>query len=379
MIAQASIASKINMFSRIIAQCRKELAQFRRDRVTVALAFLLPLGVMLIYGFAIRLEAQNLPLSIYDYDNSPLSRTYVARLFATNQFVPVESGDSPTATLDSGKAIASVVIPPDFSRNIKAEKSVDVQILVDGSDVNNARIAENSIRATTNFFLQSQQLQSSQPAVKADIRLWFNPGGQESLYIVPGAFALILWVFPSMLSAISIVREKELGTILQVYASDLKAWEWLFGKVLAYGFVAMAEAVVVMGVSALVFGLQLVTEPTPLIVGTILYVITSVSFGIFVGSRSNNQNSAVQGTAIAGFISSLLLSGFIYRIENFPLPLYLISNMIPARYYILITRDAFVRGTGWMGTWYAHLIIGAIALLLLFASTKIMSKMQLND
>jgi len=378
MIAQASIASKINMFSRIIAQCRKELAQFRRDRVTVALAFVLPLGAMLIYGFAIRLEAQNLPLSIYDYDNSPLSRTYVARLFATNQFVPAESPDSPTTPLDSGSAIASVVIPPDFSRTIKAEKSVEVQVLVDGSDVNNARIAENSIRATTNFFLQSE-LSSSQPAINAEVRLWFNPGEKESLYIVPGAFAVVFWVFPSMLSAITVVREKEQGTILQVYASDLTAYEWLFGKVLAYGFVAMAEAVVVMGVSALVFGLQLVTEPTPLIVGTILYVITSVSFGIFVGSRSNNQNSAVQGTAIAGFISSLLLSGFIYRIENFPLPLYLISNMIPARYYILITRDAFVRGTGWMGTWYAHLIIGAIALLLLFASTKIMSKMQLND
>ena len=366
------------MLSRIIAQCRKELAQFKRDRVTVALAFLLPLAAMLIYGFAIRLEAQNLPVSIYDYDNSPLSRSYVARLFATNQFVPVASGDSPTATLDSGNAIASVVIPPDFSSNIKAEKSVDVQVLVDGSDVNNARIAENSIRATTNFFIQTE-LSSSQPAVKADVRLWFNPGGKESLYVVPGAFAVVLWVFPSMLSAITVVREKEQGTILQVYASDLTAYEWLLGKVVAYVLVAIAEAIMVMGISTFVFGLRLATEPTPLIVGTILYVIASVSFGIFVGSRSNNQNAAVQGTAIAGFISALLLSGFIYRVENFPLPLYLISNILPAHYYLLITRDAFVRGTGWLGVWYAHFIIGAIALLLLFASTKIMSKMQLKD
>jgi ABC-2 type transport system permease protein len=366
------------MLSRIIAQCRKELAQFKRDRVTVALAFLLPLAAMLIYGFAIRLEAQNLPVSIYDYDNTPLSRSYVARLYATNQFVPVASGDSPTATLDSGSAIASVVIPPDFSRNIKAEKSVDVQVLVDGNDVNNARIAENSIRATTNFFIQTE-LSSSQPAVKADVRLWFNPGGKESLYVVPGAFAVVLWVFPSMLSAITVVREKEQGTILQVYASDLTAYEWLLGKVAAYVLVAIAEAILVMGISTFVFGLRLATEPTPLIVGTMLYVIASVSFGIFVGSRCNNQNAAVQGTAIAGFISALLLSGFIYRVENFPLPLYLISNILPAHYYLLITRDAFVRGTGWLGVWYAHFIIGAIALLLLFASTKIMSKMQLKD
>jgi len=368
------------ILSRMIAQCRKEIAQFKRDRVTVALAFILPLGMMLIYGFAIRLEAQNLPLSIHDYDNSPLSRSYVERLFATNQFVPVkDNGDFPTDSLDAGRAIASVVIPPDFSRQIKAEKTVDVQVLVDGSDVNNARIAQNSIRATTNFFIQTQQQQLSLPRVNAEIRLWFNPGGKESLYIVPGAFAVVLWVFPSMLSAIAVVREKEQGTILQVYASDLKAWEWLFGKVLAYVLVASGEAIMVMGIGTLLFGLRLATEPTPLLIGTLFYLIASVSFGIFIGSRSNNQNSAVQGTAIAGFLSAFLLSGFIYRIENFPLLLYWVSNIIPARYYLLITRDAFVRGTGWIGIWYAPLIIGAIAFLLLFGSTKMMSKMQLKD
>ncbi|AFZ44084.1 ABC-2 type transporter [Halothece sp. PCC 7418] len=366
------------MFSRMIAQCRKELAQFKRDRVTVALAFLLPLGMMLIYGFAIRLEAQNLPLSIHDYDNSPLSRSYVERLFATNQFVPIRhNGDAPHDSLDSDRAIASVVIPPDFSRQIKANKTVDVQVLVDGSDVNNARIAENSIRATTNFFIQTQQ--SSPPAINAEIRLWFNPGGKESLYIVPGSFAVVLWVFPSMLSAIAVVREKEQGTILQVYASDLKAWEWLFGKVLAYVLIATGEAILVMGIAALLFGIRLATEPTPLIIGTLFYLIASVSFGVFVGTRSNHQNSAVQGTAIAGFLSAFLLSGFIYRVENFPLLLSLISHIIPARYYLLITRDALVRGTGWIGVWYAPLMIGAIALLLLLGSTKIMSRMQLKD
>jgi ABC-2 type transport system permease protein len=215
--------------------------------------------------------------------------------------------------------------------------------------------------------------------VNAEIRLWFNPGGKESLYIVPGAFAVVLWVFPSMLSAIAVVREKEQGTILQVYASDLKAWEWLLGKVLAYVLVASGEAVLVMGIAALLFGLRFATEPTPLLIGTLFYLVASVSFGVFIGSRSSNQNSAVQGTAIAGFLSAFLLSGFIYRIDNFPLPLYLISQIIPARYYLLITRDAFVRGTGWIGVWYAPLIIGAIALLLLFGATKVMSKMQLKD
>jgi ABC-2 type transport system permease protein len=206
---------------RVLSQCIKELNQFRRDRLTVALAFILPLAVLLIYGYAIRLEAKNIPLSVQDFDNSFLSRTYVERLFATNQFIPtpLDSTD-PTAALDRGAAKATVVIPPNFSQRIKAHKPVTVQALVDGTDVNNARIIQNSLRATTQFFLRSSGLvpEERRSPITAQVRLWFNPGREESLYIVPGIFGVILWVFPSMLAGIAMVREKETGTIVQVYA-----------------------------------------------------------------------------------------------------------------------------------------------------------------
>ena len=189
---------------RILPQCLKELNQFRRDRLTVALAFLLPLAVLLIYGYAIRLEAQNIPLSIQDFDNSFLSRTYVERLFATHQFIPTPlDADGVEATIDRGTAKAAVVIPPDFSRKIKSHQSVTVQALVDGTDVNNARIIQNSLRVTTQFFLRTSNLlptAAAQSPIQTRIRLWFNPGRQESLYIVPGIFGVILWVFPSMLA-----------------------------------------------------------------------------------------------------------------------------------------------------------------------------------
>jgi ABC-2 type transport system permease protein len=365
---------------RILAQCLKELNQFRRDRLTVALALILPLGMLLIYGYAIRLETKNIPLSVQDFDHSPLSRSYVERLYATNQFVPAPTIiDSPTAAIDRGVAKAVVVIPPDFSRQIKSNQSVDVQVLVDGTDVNNARVIQNSIRATTNFFLQNNHLQPSNQKVITRTRLWFNPGRKESLYIVPGIYGVILWVFPSMLTAIAMVREKEQGTIIQVYASDLSAVEWLLGKGLAYLLVALAEALVVMGVSVILFGLRLQLEPIPLIVGTLTFLAASVSFGLLVGTRASNQTAAVQGTAIAGFLTAFLLSGFIYRIENIPFPLSLISNIIPARYYILVTRDAFVRGTGWAGVWYVPLIVGLIGFLIFMAATRNLKRMQLPD
>ncbi|MDK3155712.1 ABC transporter permease [Kamptonema cortianum] len=153
------------MSRRILSQCRKELAQFQRDRLTLALAFILPLMTLLIFGFAIRLEVQNIALAVRDYDNSPLSRAYIERLFATRQFQPVRTAElssiHPETIIDRGKAKALVLIPPDFSRQIQSGFPVDVQILVDGTDVNNARIIKNSLQATTQFFFKTNSLSNS--------------------------------------------------------------------------------------------------------------------------------------------------------------------------------------------------------------------------
>jgi ABC-2 type transport system permease protein len=365
---------------RILSQCIKELAQFRRDRLTVALALILPLGMLLIYGFAIRLEIKNIPLGVQDFDRSPLSRAYMERLYATNQFIPIPLRDSSMSeVMARGIAKAVVVIPPDFSREIKSHHPVSVQVLVDGTDVNNARVIENSIRGVTNFFLRDRHLQPIQQRVTAQVRLWFNPGRKEALYIIPGIYGVIFWVFPSMLAAIAMVREKEQGTIVQVYASNLKAGEWLLGKALAYLLVGLGETLVVMLAGSLVFGIRPIAEPTPLMVGTLTFLAAAVSFGLLVGVRASNQNAAVQGTAIAGFLTAFLLSGFIYPLKNIPFPLSLVSNVIPARYYIVLTRDAFVRGTGWMGVWYVPLVIGLIGLVLFWLAYGSIRKMQLPD
>ncbi|MFZ4639188.1 MAG: ABC transporter permease [Nodosilinea sp.] len=367
---------------RVWTQCGKELNQFRRDRLTLALAFILPLAVLLIYGYAIRLESKNIPLAIQDLDHSFLSRTYEERLFATGQFVPVAGTDfQPASPLDQGKARATVVIPPHFEEYIKAHKPVTLQALVDGTDVNNARVIQNSLQATTQFFLRSSGLvpEGRRSPFNLRLRLWFNPGRQESLYIVPGIFGVIFWVFPSMLAAICLVREKEQGTILQVYASDLTATEWLLGKHLAYVIIGLGEALVVIGAAMVLFGLRVRGDPTLLILGVGVYLAASVAFGLFVGARAGNQTGAVQGTAIVGFLTALLLSGFIYRLENIPFPLSLVSKLIPARYFIAITRDAFVRGTGWSGVWYAPLMIALIGALFFRLATRILSRMQFSD
>jgi ABC-2 type transport system permease protein len=365
--------------SRILSQCIKELAQFRRDRLTLALAFVLPVLTLLIFGFAIRLEAKDIPLVVQDFDRSNLSQRYTERLFATNQFTPVAwTGDAEQA-LDRSIAKAVVILPPDMSRRVAAGQSSTLQVLVDGTDANNARVIKNSIKATTQSFLQAEKLIPQTTAIATHTRLWFNPGRQESLYIVPGVYAVVLWIFPSLLAAIAMVREKEKGTILQVYASDLSATELILGKVLAYEIIGLGMAIGVMGLGALIFHLQFAGDPTPFLIGTPLYVGSSVMFGTMLGARTSNQNSAVQGVSLVGFLTALLLSGFIYPLSNIPFPLSLVSNIIPARYFITITRDAYVRGVGWAGVWFSLLMIVALGLLLFNVARKSLQRMQLSD
>ncbi|MBE9043576.1 ABC transporter permease [Pleurocapsales cyanobacterium LEGE 10410] len=361
-------------------QCVKELNQFRRDRLTVALAFVLPLATLLIFGFAIRLESQNIPLAVRDFDNSPLSRAYIERLYATNKFKPVAlSGKNPSSVLDRGEAKATVIIPPEFERRLQAGNPIQIQALIDGSDVANARVIQNSIKFTTRYFLVSAGLQSFPNWVDTEVRLWFNPGNQESLFIVPGVYAITLTLYPSLLMAIAMVRDKEESTIVQIYASNISAIEFLLGKSLAYTLIAIAEAIFLMGIGSLIWQLGFAGNPLPLLLGTPIFLLDSVFFGLLIGVITTAQSSAVQAVGTIKALASMLLTGFMYPLSNIPFPLDWLSFIVPARYYIDLTRDAFVRGTGWAGVWYvfpALIILGVIDLAIAWWGIR---RMQLPD
>jgi ABC-2 type transport system permease protein len=372
--------------NRIISQCIKELAQFRRDRLTVALAFILPFVALIIFGFAIRLEAKNIPLYVQDFDMTNTSRSYIERLFATNQFIPITTKNlpdsilnNPQAIIDRGVARVAIIIPPDFSSQIKSDLNTNIQVFVDGSDANNARVIKNSIQATTASFLQVSQLQTIDSKIVTRVHLWFNPGRKESLFIVPGLYGLILWIFPSLLSAIAMVREKVDGTIVQVYASTLSATEMILGKLLAYLLIGIIQAILIMVIGALIWHLTFAGNPTPLIIGTVIFLADAISFGLLIGTRAVDQIGAIQGVALVGFLTALLLSGLIYPLSNVPFPLSLVSNIVPARYYIEIGRDAYVRGTGWSGAWLGVLVLVLIGLLSLNLARNNLKRMQLPD
>ena len=350
------------MIRRIRNQLFKELEQFVRDRLGVALAFILPVIALLIIGYAIRLEAKNIALAVRDLDQTSFSRSYIERLYATNLFVPAQwQGERFPDAIDRGTAQVQVTIPPDFTAEVQAGKTGNLQVVIDGSDVINARVTRLAIQGTTLSVVQAQlgKLADS-VGVISQVRLWFNPGRQESLFIVPGSYGVILAIFPPLLIAIALVREKEQGTILQLYASSLSASELLLGKSLAYTLVGLGEALILFIVGFLLFQVRVIGDPTPLIIGTPIFIWVSVQLGLIIGIFTTTQSAAVQAIGTIKVLTAFLLAGFLFPLNTVPFPFSIASYLVPVRYYIELCRDVFVRGSGWFGTWH---LIGALLLL----------------
>jgi ABC-2 type transport system permease protein len=351
------------MIRRIRNQFFKELQQFQRDRLGVALAFILPVIALLIIGFAIRLEAKNIPLVVRDLDQTSLSRSYIERLYATNLFVPAKwEGNQFPDALDRGTAQVQVMIPSGFTADAVAGRTGNVQVVIDGSDTINARVIDLAIKGATLFVVQEQlgnrfSLLDDPLGIVAQVRLWFNPGRQESLFIVPGSYGVILAIFPPLLISIALVREKEQGTILQLYASSLSAFELLVGKSLAYVAVGLGEAVLLFIVGFLLFGVRFVGDPMPLVIGTPVFMLAGVQLGLIIGIFTTTQSAAVQAIGTIKVLTAFLLAGFLFPLNSVPFPFSIAAYLVPSRYYIELCRDVFVRGSGWFSTWYLILVM----------------------
>jgi len=337
---------------KLLAQANKEWMEFRRDRLSLSLAFLLPVFSLLLFSYGIRMQSSDIPIVVQDRDNSPLSREYTSRLFATNIFTPVHltDGKAPSQAIDTGDAKVAAIIPSGFADHILAHKKTALQVLVDGTDIANSQVVYNSIKAVNAHFLEKlgkKSFNGDGRIIVPETRYWFNPGRSEALFLVPGVFGVVLWMFPCLLSAVAASREKEQDTIVRVYAAKLSALDWLLGKALVYFAIGMCMAVIVIGLGCLLFHLAPAGNPIPFLVATPLFIFVSVCFGLMLGACANSQTTAVQATSTGGFFPCLLLSGFVYPIANIPFPLSLFSMIVPARYYIDLTRNTFVRGAGW--------------------------------
>jgi ABC-2 type transport system permease protein len=365
---------------RIFAQVKKELTQLWRDRLTLALALVLPVLLLLLLSKATSLTVKDIPVAVQDLDKTPMSRRYIETVGASLSFKvnALPPNISPERMLDQNMARAALIIPPQFEGDLQRLKSAEVQWLVDGTDANTANIMRGKAAAITQTFSAQIQPSAIQPAIKPQIRYWFNPGREDLKYFGPGVLAFGMAMFPPLLAALALSREGELKTILQVYVSSITAFEYLLGKVIAYTIVAWAEWIAGMLVLFFVFGLSLAGDPTPLLVTTFFYLLCTTCFGTMLGAAIPNQAAAIQAAQLGGFLTSFLLSGYLFPVQNIPQPLRSLSYIVPMRYYLDVIRDAFLRGGGWPGVWSAPIALFVLGAFFFWRAWSVMKEMQIK-
>jgi ABC-2 type transport system permease protein len=365
---------------RILAQTRKELTQIVRDWRTLTLALILPLILLILNGSAISLTVTNLPIIAVDYDSSPASREFLDAFRASLTFhivsFPVDR--RPVEAFASNAAHAAIIIPRHFGRDMARGVNSPVQLLLDASDANTARLVAGYAAQITQAYNRRIAGAALSEPIRTEIRLWYNPGRSSKKFYGPGIFVLGISMFPPLLASLAMAKEGEQKTILQVYVSNVPASEFLLGKILAFVMVALAEALLGLILLFTFFGLSLAGDPTPFIVATILYAFCVAAFGTMVGAAIPSQAAAMQAVALGGFLLVFLLSGLLFPVENIPAGLRWVSNFVWGKYYIEVVRDALLQGGGWPAVWYKVLIIGIIGLVFYALAWLSMRRMQLK-
>jgi drug efflux transport system permease protein len=364
---------------RIFAQARKELIQILRDKRALALALILPLTQLILMGTSISLDVKDMPLAVQDFDNSPASRQLIDafRGSITFQIIPSAVDQRPEASFLNNEARAVLIIPKRFGRDLARGVDTPVQVLVDASDANTARLIEGYASQITNAFNTANGGAAKPLPVQAAIRFWYNPGLSSMKFYGPGVFVLALSLFPPMLATLAMAREGEQLTILQVYVSSISAHEFLLGKILAFMVVAVVDSILLLLLLFTYFGLGIAGDPSPFLVATVLYAFCVAAFGTMIGVLIPNQAAAMQAVALGGFLLVFMLAGLIFPIQNIPVQIRWISNLVWGRYYIDIVRDFLLQGGGWPAVWWKVIVIGLLGGGFYFSAWGKLRRMQL--
>jgi drug efflux transport system permease protein len=365
---------------RILAQTRKELTQIIRDWRTLVLALVLPLILLILNGSAISLTVNNLPIIVQDFDDSSSSRQLIDAFRASLTFhvVSFPVNKKPEEAFSSNTAYAALTIPAHFGKDVVRGMNAPVQLLVDASDANTAKLVAGYAAQIVRAYNEQVAVTRLGP-VEPAIRLWYNPDRSSKKFYGPGIFVLGISMFPPLLASLSMAKEGEQKTILQVYVSNIPAHEFLLGKILAFMAVAIAECLLGLLLLFTYFGLRVAGDPTPFIVATVLYAFCVASFGTMIGAAIPHQAGAMQAVALGGFLLVFLLSGLLFPIENIPAGLRWISNIVWGRYYIEIVRDALLQGGGWPATWYKVILIGVLGATFYLLAWRTMRPMQVKE
>ncbi len=335
------------MNSRLTAILWKEFIHIIRDKRSLVIAFLLPVIMVLLYGYAISFDIKELKLGILDQDRSSASRELIQQLVSSNYFkiaTRLEKRAEIAPAFLNRKIVAVLVIPVDFGKSLQTKPEAKLQLIVDGSNSNTATIVFNYLK---NFCLTfSLQLNADNLSSTLGLapRVWYNPDLRSDDFIVPGLVAVIMMLICALLTSITIARERETGTMEQILVSPVRPVEIIVGKIVPYVALALLDALVVIFCGAVIFAVPLRGDPIQLLIFCIIYVYASLSLGVFISARARSQQVAMMLAQLITILPSVLLSGFIFPILSMPLVLQWISYLVPAKYFLIIIRGIMLKG-----------------------------------
>ena len=343
-------------FTRFRAVAKKEIVQVLRDSRSLIIVLVMPVVLVLLFGYGVNLDLKHLPIYVYDRDGSQQSQDLLKRFQASDYFdiVRVVNNYPDLArAIDDGHAKMGIVIPWDFSQRLQDGRPAQVQALVDGTDDNTANVLIGYSQAVVQGYSADVQLdwlrdrgQVAQPApVSVETRTWYNEDLESSAFIIPGVLALVMSVIGAFLTSLTIAREWERGTMEQLISTPVSPLEIMLGKLVPYFAIGMIDVIVCALIALYWFQVPFRGSFTTLLISSAMFMIVVLSMGFFISVIAKNQLAASQIALLATFLPAFLLSGFLYAIEQMPVVLQWITRILPARYYVSVLKKIFLKGS----------------------------------
>ena len=363
------------------AIARKEFLHIVRDARSLIMALAIPFLMLLLFGWALSLDVDEIPTLVYDADGSPRSRELVSQ-FEGSRFFRVlgRAGNvrEIEERIDRSEALLGVVLPHDFSERLLRSETAEVQLILDGSDSNTASIAAGYADALLGTyegklaaaFADRRGIAVPPAPVEPRLRIWYNSELESKNYIVPGLIAVILMIIAALLTSLTIAREWEMGTMEQLLSTPVRPAELVLGKMAAFFVVGLLDAATATAVGVFLFRVPFRGDLLLLLVTTCVYIFGTLCWGLLLSAITRAQLLAFQMGIVSSFLPAFLLSGFVFAIENMPLPIRVFTHIVPARYFVTILKGVYLKGVGLGVLWIEVLFLLAFGLIVFVAATR---------
>jgi ABC-type multidrug transport system permease subunit len=351
----------------------KEFIEIRRDPRTLGLVVLMPVLLLILFGFAINLDIKQIRTAVCDRDRTPESRALAEAFFSSGYFVSVgtEACGRQAEFLDRGRANVYLEIPPRFGDRMTSESLSPIQILLDGSDNNTASVAAGYVEQVLRGYSPNRDRGGAAPkALEVDSRVWFNPDLNSTIFITPGIVGLLIMIIGVALPAMAVVRERELGNLEVLLSSPVRPGEVILGKMLPYGIISLVVIVLTLLTGAAVFHVPFRGSSIQLAAQTLVFLLATLGMGLLISTIAKTRAVAFFISLLSTLLPTFILSGFIFPVESMPWPLQGVSFLIPSTHFLIILRAVLLKGVGIEAVWPHTLILAGFALTVITISIR---------